>query len=85
MENTPMADDKDKENEGATPSVSPAALDDAEQAPRARRPRASEFASPSETIPGGRYINTAGHYINAEGQYITFDGKVVDEPVKASK
>lgn len=57
---------------------------DPDRADEAPAPRVAPAGPPpSETIPGGRYINTAGHYVNANGEYITFDGTVVDEPVKA--
>jgi hypothetical protein len=32
---------------------------------------------PDETIPGGRYYNTAGRLINAEGKRIHPDGSVL--------
>lgn len=70
--------DQDRADEQPVARVAPAAV-----APVA--PEVPEGPPPSETIPGGRYINTDGHYVNADGKYITFDGKVVDEPVKARK
>lgn len=52
--------------------------------PQALQP-AAVVAPPSETIPGGRYINTDGHFVNANGEFITADGKAVDAPVKAKQ
>lgn len=39
--------------------------------------------NPSETIKGGRYVNTAGFWVNCDGHYIDYDGNEVSEPVKA--